>query len=70
MRLANSQALGSDLTEEEYVERGRSRERGRRGSNMDLNGKHPGLDGLSPPIVAGHRIRMEDVGDITKSWRD
>ena len=71
MRLANAQALGAGPTEGEHIERGRSRERGRRGSNMDSNGKYPGQNGLPPPIaVGGHRIKMEDVGDITQSWRD
>jgi len=57
-------------TEGEYIERGRSRERGRRGSNIDPNAKHPELNGLSPPTAAGHRIRIEDVGEISQSWRD
>lgn len=70
MRLANAHALGADLAEGEYVERGRSRERGRRGSNMDSNGKHPGQNGLSPSIAVGNRIRIEDIGEITQSWRD
>ena len=67
MRLANTQVLGP--MEGEYVERGRSRERGRRGSNIDPNAKHPGQNGLLPP-TAGHRIRIEDVGEISQSWRD
>lgn len=70
MRLANTQVLGSDPIEGECIERGRSRERGRRGSNMDPNGKHPGQNGLSAPIAVGHRIRIEDVGEITQSWGD
>jgi len=70
MRLANAQALGVDQTDGEYVERGRSRERGRRGSNIDPNAKHPGQNGLLPPTAAGHRIRIEDVGEISQSWRD
>ena len=69
MRLANAQALGVGPVEGEYVERGRSRSRGRRGSNIDPNAKHLGQNGL-PPIVAGHRIRIEDVGEISQSWRD
>lgn len=68
MRLANTQALGAGLTEGEYIERGRSRERGRRGSNLDP--KHPGQNGLQPPAIGGHRIRIEDVGEISQSWRD
>jgi len=70
MRLANAQVLGVGPMEEEHVERGRSRERGRRGSNIDPNAKYPGQNGLSPPTAAGHRIRIEDVGDISQSWRD
>ncbi|KAF9649423.1 hypothetical protein BDM02DRAFT_3113831 [Thelephora ganbajun] len=70
MRLANAQVLGADPTEGEYIERGRSRERGRRGSNIDPNAKHPGQNGLSPPITVGHRIRIEDIGEISQSWRD
>ena len=70
MRLANTHVLEAGLKEGEYIERGRSRERGRRGSNMDSNGKHPGLNGLTLPIDVGHRIRIEDVGEITQSWRD
>ena len=70
MRLADAQAMGMDPTEGEYIERGRSRERGRRGSNIDPNLKHPGQNGLSSPIAAGHRIRIEDVGEISQSWRD
>ena len=70
MRLANAQVLGVVPAEGERIERGRSRERGRRGSNIDPNSKHPGQNGLSPPIAVGHRIRMEDVGDISQSWRD
>lgn len=69
MRLANEQVLGVP-TEAECFERGRSRERGRRGSNIDSNGKHPEQNGLSPPIAVGHRIRIEDVGEISQSWRD
>ena len=70
MRLANAQVLGVASTEGEYIERGRSRERGRRGSNIDPNAKHPGQNGLSPSVAFGHRIRIEDVGDISQSWRD
>jgi hypothetical protein len=70
MRLANAQVLEAGPMEGEYVERGRSRDRGRRGSNIDPNAKHPGQNGLSPSIDVGHRIRIEDVGDITQSWRD
>jgi hypothetical protein len=70
VRLANAQALGVGPTEGEHVERGRSRERGRRGSNIDPNTKHPGQNGLQLPTATGHRIRIEDVGDISKSWRD
>ena len=70
MRLANTQVLGVDPMQGERVERGRSRERGRRGSNIDPNTKHPGQHGLSPPIATGHRIRIEDVGEISQSWRD
>ena len=70
VRLANAQALGVGPTEGECVERGRSRERGRRGSNIDPNTKHPGQNGLQLPTATGHRIRIEDVGDISKSWRD
>lgn len=70
MRLANTLVLGPGPVDGEYVERGRSRERGRRGSNIDPNANHPGQNGLSPPIVAGRRIRIEDIGEITKSWRD
>lgn len=70
MRLANTQALGPGPAEGEYIERGRSRERGRRCSNIDPNAKHPGQNGLAPPVTAGHRIRIEDVGEISQSWRD
>ena len=70
MRLANTQALGVGPMEGECLERGRSRERGRRGSNIDPNAKHPGQNGLQPPAIGGHRIRIEDVGEISKSWRD
>jgi len=70
MRLANAQMLGVGQMEGEAVERGRSRERGRRGSNIDPNPKHPGQNGLSPPIAVGRRIRIEDVGEISQSWRD
>ena len=70
MRLANTQVLEVGPTEGEYVERGRSRERGRRGSNIDPNTKHPGQHGLPPPIAMGHRIRIEDIGEISQSWRD
>jgi hypothetical protein len=70
MRLANALVLGVAPVEGEYIERGRSRERGRRGSNLDPNGTHPGQNGLPPPIAVGQRIRIEDIGDITKSWRD
>lgn len=70
MRLADAQAMGMGPTEGEYIERGRSRERGRRGSNIDPNPKHPGQNGLSSPIAAGHKIRIEDVGEISQSWRD
>ena len=70
MRLANTHVPGMGPTEGECVERGRSRERGRRGSNIDPNAKHPGLNGLSPPTAVGHRIRIEDVGEISQSWRD
>ena len=70
MRLANALVLEPGPMEGEHVERGRSRERGRRGSNIDPNAKHPGQNGLSPPIAVGRRIRMEDVGEITQSWRD
>jgi len=70
MRLANTQVLGVGPTEGEVIERGRSRERGRRGSNIDPNAKHPGQNGLPPPNALGHRIRMEDVGEISQSWRD
>ena len=70
MRLANTQALGAGPMEGEYIERGRSRERGRRGSNIDPNVKLLGQNGLPPPIAAGHRIRIEDVGEISQSWRD
>jgi len=68
--LANTRVLGVDPMEGEYIERGRSRERGRRGSNIDPSAKHPGQHGLSPPIAVGHRIRIEDVGEISQSWRD
>ena len=68
MRLANAQVLGPP--EGEVIERGRSRERSRRGSNIDPNAKHPGQSGLSPPIAVGNRIRIEDVGEIAQSWRD
>lgn len=70
MRLAHAQVLGTGPTEGECLERGRSRERGRRGSNIDPNAKHPGQNGLSPSFAAGHRIRIEDVGEISQSWRD
>ena len=71
MRLANTQVLGVEPTEGDPIERGRSRERGRRGSNIDPNAKHPGQNGLPPPnALLGHRIRMEDVGEISQSWRD
>ena len=70
MRLANAHVLGVGPMEGQHIERGRSRERGRRGSNIDPNAKHPGQNGLSPLIAAGHRIRIEDVGDISQSWRD
>ena len=70
MRLANTQALGAGPMEGEYIERGRSRERGRRGSNIDPNVKLLGQNGLPPPIAAGHRIRIKDVGEISQSWRD
>ena len=70
MRLANTQVLGVGPMEGEHVERGRSRERGRRGSNIDPNTNHPGQHGLPPPIAVGNRIRIEDVGEISQSWRD
>jgi len=70
MRLANAQVLGAGPVEGEFVERGRSRERGRRGSNIDPNAKHPGQHGLQPPNALGHRIRIEDIGEISQSWRD
>jgi len=70
MRLANAQVLGVGPTEGEVIERGRSRERGRRGSNIDPNAKHPGQNGLPPPNALGRRIRMENVGEISQSWRD
>jgi hypothetical protein len=66
MRLANTQVLGP--MEGEHIERGRSRERGRRGSNIDPNAKHPEQNGLPSPNAVGHRIRIEDVGDISQSW--
>jgi len=67
MRLANTQV---GPMEGEHIERGRSRERGRRGSNVDPDVKNPGQNGLSPRITVGHRIRIEDVGEISQSWRD
>lgn len=70
MRLANAQSLAPGPVEGECIERGRSRERGRRGSNIDPNAMYPGQNGLPPPIAVGHKIRMEDVGQITQSWRD
>jgi len=70
MRLANTQVLEVGPVEGELIERGRSRERGRRGSNIDPNAKHPGQNGLAPPNALGHRIRMENVGEISQSWRD
>jgi len=70
MRLANAQALEVGPVEGEVIERGRSRERGRRGSNIDPNAKHPGQNGLPPPIGVGRRIRIEDIGEISQSWRD
>ena len=70
MRLANAQVLGAGPVDGEYIERGRSRERGRRGSNIDPDAKLPGQNGLLPPTAFGHRIRIEDVGEISQSWRD
>lgn len=71
VRLANAQVLGAAPMEGEYIERGRSRDRGRRLSNIDPIPIRPDQNGLPPPpITVGQRIRIEGVGDITKSWRD
>ena len=37
---------------------------------MDLNGKHPGMKGLTPQIDVDHIIRIEDAGEIIQIWRD
>lgn len=71
MKLVNTPALEAGLTEGECLERGVSFEKGQRGSSTVLKGKLPGLNGLSQlRIDAGHGIRIEDVGEMTRIWRN